>query len=164
MRHKTAFAALVLATAVAGAASAAPTVNVAIGEQLQKKADKYGQRELTYLSSDLQRTIQSMVARRGGDGLENAQFNLVIADAKPNRPTFEQMGDTPGLSMQSIGLGGATVEGSVTYPDGRVVPVKYSYYNHSIVEAIGSTTWTGAGRAFDMFAHRIARGESVQRN
>jgi hypothetical protein len=68
------------------------------------------------------------------------------------------MGDTPGLSMQSIGIGGATVEGSVTYPDGRVVPVKYSYYNHSIVEAVGSTTWTGAGRAFDMFAHRIARG------
>lgn len=157
MRHKIAFAALAVAgAALAGAASAAPTVNIAIGEQLQKKADKYGERELSYLSTDLQRSIQTAAARRGGS-MQDAQFNLVIADAAPNRPTFQQLGDTPGLSMQSIAVGGARIEGSVTYPDGRTVPVKYSWYNHSIYESIGSTTWTGAGRAFDMFAHKVAR-------
>lgn len=157
MRHKIAFAALAVAgAALAGAAVAAPTVNVTIGESLQKKADKYGERELSYLTTDLQRSIQTTAARRGGP-MEGAQFNLVIADATPNRPTFEQLGDTPGLSMHSIGIGGAKIEGSVTYPDGRTVPVTYSWYNHSIYDAIGSTTWTGAGRAFDMFAHKVAR-------
>jgi hypothetical protein len=50
------------------------------------------------------------------------------------------------------------VEGSVTYPDGRVVPVKYSWYNHSLYDAAGSNTWTAAERAFDQAAHRIVRG------
>lgn len=158
MRHKIAFAALLLATgALAGGSLAAPAVDVSIGAGLQKKADKYGQRELTYLSQDLAKSVQSAARRPGGASLDGARFNLVIADAKPNHPTFEQLGDTVGLSSQSFGIGGATVEGTVTYPDGRVVPVKYSRYDHDITEAIGSTTWTGAQRAFDLFAHKVAR-------
>ena len=156
MRRTSAFAVLVLAgVALAGAAAAAPTVDISIGPGLQKKAHKYGPRELTYLSNDLQHTVQAMAQRHGA--LDGARFNLVIADAKPNRPTFQQLGDTIGLSMMSIGVGGATVEGSVTYRDGRVVPVKYSWYNHDITDARGSTTWTAAERAFDMFAYKVAR-------
>jgi hypothetical protein len=158
MRHKIAFAALALAgAALAGAAAAAPTVDVTIGANLQKKAAKYGQRELTYLSQDLAKSVQSAARRNGGASLDGARFNLVISDAKPNHPTFEQLGDTIGLSPLSISIGGATLEGSVTYPDGRVVPVKYSWYDHDIREALGSTTWTGAQRAFDFFAYKVAR-------
>lgn len=157
MRHKLAFAAAAGAIlAMAGAASAAPTVDIAIGKDLQKKSKTYGARELTYLSDDLQRSVQNAAARRG-QSLDGAHLNLTIADATPNRPTFKQLGDTSGLSMRSISIGGATIEGSVTYPDGHTVPVKYSWYNPDIWDARGSTTWTGASRAFDLFALKVAR-------
>lgn len=157
MRHRLAFAALAIAgMALAGAASASPTVDIVIGKDLQKKATTYGPRELTYLADDLQKSVQNASARRG-QSLDGAHLNLVIADAKPNRPTFKQLGDTSGLSMRSIGIGGAAIEGSVTYADGRTVPVKYSWYNPDIRDARGSTTWAGASRAFDLFALKVAR-------
>ncbi len=162
MRRITTFVALVLAgAAVAGAAAAAPTVDVSIGAGLQKKAKTYGEREFNYLSNDLQRSIENAAARSGDPALDGARFNLVIADAQPNRPTFKQLGDTIGLSPRSFGVGGATLEGSVTYPDGRVVPVSYRWYNHDITDARGSTTWTAASRAFDMFAYKVARDGAV---
>jgi hypothetical protein len=49
----------------------------------------------------------------------------------------------------------------VTYPDGRVQPVQYSYYDHDIREAVGSTTWSAAQRAFDMAARKVARDGAV---
>ena len=162
MRHALSLAALAFAAAaVAGAACAAPTVDIAIGQGLQKKAHTYGQRELTYLSQDLAQSIQAMAKRTSDPALDGAKFNLVIADAQPNRPTFQQLGDTVGLSWLSIGIGGASIEGSVTYPDGRVLPVKYSWYDHDITEAIGSNTWTAAERAFDMMAYKVARDGAV---
>ncbi len=141
--------------AFAGAAVAAPTVDVAIGPNLQKKADKYGVREFDYLSRDL----QSSFAR--APELDGATVKLTISEATPNRPTFKQLGDRIGLSMQSIGIGGARIEGTVTYPDGRVQPVEYRYYDHDIRDAVGSTTWTAAQRAFDMAARKVARDGAV---
>jgi hypothetical protein len=154
MRRAAVLSALVL-TAFAGAAVAAPTVDVSIGPNLQKKANKYGAREFDYLSRDLQHTFAHTPA------LDGAMVKLTISEATPNRPTFKQLGDRVGLSMQSIGIGGAKIEGTVTYPDGRVLPVKYSYYDHDIIEAIGSTTWSTAQRAFDLAARKVARDGAV---
>ncbi len=156
MRSAAVLSALVL-TAFAGAAVAAPTVDVAIGPKLQKKADKYGVREFDYLSRDL----QTSMIRAAGPSLDGATVKLVIAEATPNRPTFKELGDRMGLSMQSLGVGGAKIEGTVTYPDGRVLPVQYSYYNYDIIDAVGSTTWTAAQRAFDMAARKVARDGTV---
>lgn len=154
MRPAAVLSALIL-TAFAGGALAAPNVDVVIGPKLQKKADKYGVREFDYLSRDLQRTFVRT------PGLDGATVKLTIAEATPNRPTFKQLGDRIGLSPQSIGIGGAVIEGSVTYPDGRVQPVKYSWYDYDIRDALGSTTWTGAQRAFDMAARKVARDGAV---
>ena len=160
MRKTSAFTAILLAGfAFVGAAMASPTVDITIGAELQKKSKTYGPREITYLSSDLQHSIESMSLRHAA--LQGAQFKLVIVDAKPNRPTFQQLGDTIGLSMFSIGVGGATLDGSVTYPGGRIQPVKYSWYNYNITDAVGSTTWTAAERAFDMFVFKVARDGAV---
>ena len=154
MRYAAVFSARALA-AFASAAVAAPSVDVAIGPTLQKKSNKYGARELDYLRRDLQRSF----ART--DGLDGASVKLVISDATPNRPTFKELGDRVGLSMWSIGVGGAKIEGAVTYPDGRVLPVRYSYYDPDIFWARGSTTWTAAQRAFDLAARKAARDGAV---
>jgi hypothetical protein len=154
MRRVAVVSALAL-LAFAGAAVAAPTVDVAIGPKLEKKADKYGVREFDYLSKDLARSFSR------APELDGATVKLTIAEATPNRPTFKQLGDTIGLSMQSIGIGGAKIEGTVTYPDGRVQPVDYKYYDYDIYDAVGSTTWTAAQRAFDMAARKVVRDGAV---
>lgn len=152
-----AFVTAIALTAFAGAAMAAPTVDVSIGPKLQKKADKYGVREFDYLRKDLQRSF----ART--PGLDGADVKVVISEATPNRPTFKQLGDAVGLSMQSIGIGGAKIEGTVTYPDGRVQPINYSYYDQDIIQASwqGLTTWGTAQRAFDLAARKVARDGAV---
>ena len=64
-------AALTFAAAVAfaGAAAAqAPAVSVAIGPKLQEKADNYGQRELDFLARELQRSVETRLARAGATG------------------------------------------------------------------------------------------------
>lgn len=140
------------ALALAGAAHA-QSVSVAIGPKLQAKADDYGQRELDFLARELQRSVAARVGAAPG------RFELVLVDAKPNRPTFEQLGDRPGLSPQSFGIGGAVIEGAYVAPDGARTPVRYAWYESDITWAQHSTTWSDAERAFDKLGNRLARGQ-----
>ena len=148
--------------ASATAVFAAPaSVNVAIGQKLQAKAAKtYGVRETAFLADDLRASIEKAVARtRVQDG---ARIDLTIVDAVPNRPTFKQLGDTPGLSMQSFGIGGAKIEGTVTGADGTVTPVSYKYYENDIVQASwAASTWSDAQWAFDKLGRKLALGREV---
>lgn len=151
-------AALTLAAALglAGAAAAqAPAVSVTIGPKLQAKAETLGQRELDYLARDLQRSVGTRLARAGQAG----RYELVIVDAKPNRPTFEQLGDKPGLSPMSFGLGGATVEGAFVAPDGSRTPIRYGWYESDLSWAQSASTWSDAETAFDKLGSRLAKGQ-----
>ena len=144
------------ALAVAGAAAAqVPTVSVSIGPKLQEKADNYGQRELDFLARELQRSVETRLARVGATG----RYELVIVDAKPNRPTFEQLGDRPGLSPTSFGIGGATIEGAYIAPDGSRTPIRYRRYDGDIVWAQHTSTWADAESAFNKLGNRLARGQ-----
>lgn len=157
---------LIAAAALLGSASAAlaapPSVSVAVGPELQRKAEKtYGVREIQALAADLQAAVTRAAAR--ARALDDSRVELVLTDAKPNHPTFKQMSDTPGLSLSSFGLGGATIEGRVMRPDGSVTPVNYRWYENDIRWARGRATWTDAENTIDQFAHRLARGEQVAR-
>ena len=88
--------------ASAPALAAPAQVNVTVGPELQEKADKsLGQREVRDLARDLQASIEKRLAKSGA--FDGQRIELVLADARPNRPTFKQMGDRPGLSYQSFG-------------------------------------------------------------
>ena len=153
-------AALISAAAMAfasAAAAQAPAVSVAIGPKLQDKADEYGQRELDFLARDLQAAVEKRAAGAPG------RYELVIVDARPNRPTFEQLGDRPGLSAMSFGVGGATVEGAYIAPDGSRVPISYRWYESDIASARHETTWGDAETAFNKLANRLARGQLYAR-
>lgn len=139
--------------AFAGAAHA-QTVNVSVGPKLQAKAGEYGQRELDFLTRDLQQAVERRVAGAPG------AYELVIVDARPNRPTFEQMGDRPGLSARSFGIGGATIEGAHVAADGSRTPVSFRWYGRDIAWAKGQTTWGDAETAFNRFAVRLADGRA----
>ena len=147
--------------ASATTALAAPaTVSVAIGPELQTKAEKtYGVREVRDLADDLRSSVERSLARTGA--MENTRIELTLVDAKPNRPTFRQLGDTPGLSMESFGIGGATIEGRIVRADGSTAPLAYRWYETDIRQVYGHATWTDANWTFNRFARRLARGEEV---
>jgi len=153
-------AALLASASVALAAPASVTVGV--GPELQKKFDKtYGVREARLLTADLQASVEKSLAKRGV--LDGARIELTLTDVKPNRPTFKQMADTPGLSMESFGIGGASIEGRVVAADGAESPVSYRWYETDIRNSRANWIWSDAEWAFDRFARRLARGEEVAR-
>jgi hypothetical protein len=155
MRALLAAAASGLAIAAAGAAFAQTSnVTVAVGPELQSKADRIGVREIDMLREDLAKQVGRALTRSGAQ-----RADLVLEMATPNRPTFEQLGARPGLSFWSLGVGGASVTGTVTQADGTVQPVSYRWYETDIRQARGSTTWTDAERAFGLLSYRLAKGD-----
>jgi hypothetical protein len=163
MRRLAFFAPLALATALAVPALAQdPTVNVSIGGDLTENAEDLGQRDVDLQLQRLQRVVTRELARRGA--LEGARINLVVTDLKPNRPTFQQAVDRPGLSIiDSVSIGGATVEGEVITADGQRLPVRYSRYSTSIRDVQGYNTWQDAEWAYSRLAANLASGRLVSR-
>ncbi len=162
MRRTLALSAAAVLLSAPAALAAPASVSVTVGPELQKKFDKtYGVREAERLTADLRQSIGSALAKTGAH--DGARIELVLTDVKPNRPTFKQMRDTPGLSMQSFGIGGAAIEGRIVAADGQEQPVKYSWYETDIRQAYGNWIWHDAEWTFDRFARRLARGQEVAR-
>lgn len=153
-------AALLASAAVAQAAPATVSVNVA--PELQHRFDKtYGVREAETLTADLKSSVEKALAKK--PAYDGARLELTLVDVKPNRPTFKQLGDVPGLSMDSFGIGGASIEGKIVEADGRETPVAYHWYETDIREAYGNWVWSDATWTFDRFARKLARGEELAR-
>jgi hypothetical protein len=147
--------------ASASTALAAPaSVSVTVGPELQKKFEKtLGLREADILTKDLQSSVEKSLADKAA--YDGARVELILTDVKPNRPTFKQLGDTPGLSFESFGVGGAAIEGRVVAADGTVSPVDYKWFETDIRQAHYSWVWSDAEWTFDRFARRLARGQEV---
>jgi hypothetical protein len=156
-----ALAAAALFAGASAAHAAPPVVTVTIGPELQEKTDTYGAREVAYLGEKLRASVERSLGRTGA--LEDARVELVLLDAKPNRPTFEQLRDTPGLSMQSFGVGGAEIGGRIVAADGAVQPIAYRWYESDIRQAVGLTTWSDAISAFHRVAAQLAKGRELAR-
>ncbi len=153
-------AALLASAAVANAAPAEVSVN--LGPALQAKAEKdYGVRDVGFVAEELRTTVERQLARN--PSFDGARVELTLIDVKPNRPTFTQLGNTVGLSFQSFGIGGASIEGRVVRADGSERPVAYRWYESDIRWSEGMTTWHDAEWTFDRFARRLARGDELAR-
>lgn len=171
MRRFAFIAPLAVTLAVAGAALAqpgvqpaflAPEVTVTIGADLQDEVAKLGEREVTRQADDLAETVRTRLAREGA--FPGARVNLVLTDLKPNRPTFQQAADRPGLSiMDSISIGGATIEGEIVTAEGERLPVRYSRYSSNLADVRWFNTWQDADQAFDRLASNLVAGRLVSR-
>jgi hypothetical protein len=133
-------------------------VTVTLGPQLALMRSRYGEREIGDLIEVLQRRI-ALAAPKAGF----VRADLVLEDARPNRPTFEQQARITGLSSRSLSLGGAWVTGVLTRADGSTQPLVFSDFETSLDQDRGASTWYDAERAFDRLAGRIARGDVPQR-
>jgi hypothetical protein len=153
---------LLIAGLAAPAAAQEPRVTVWAGGDLIEEAEDLGQRDVDRQLERLQEVVARELGRSGA--LDGAEINLVVTDLKPNRPTFQQASDRPGLSVfDSISIGGATIEGEVVTADGQRLPVRYSRYSTSLTEVHGYSTWQDADRAYDRLAANLASGRLVVR-
>jgi hypothetical protein len=147
-----------LAAGLATAQAAPASVNVVVGPELQAKAERdYGVRDINQLADELRTTVTKRLARTGA--YDGARIELVLADATPNRPTFKQLGDRPGLSERSFGIGGARIAGRVVEADGRVTPVSYRYQATGIADASRAGIWGDADWTIERFASSLGHGK-----
>jgi len=120
----------------------------------------YGQRELDELASRMERKLTSQLEKRGFavSGQAATVLNVVITDADPSSPTFEQMSKNVSLSSRSFALGGAKFEASLTINGQPAGDLSYSWYESDIRHAsYGGGIWTDANRAIDRFAKKTAK-------
>jgi hypothetical protein len=157
-------ATFIAASALAGAAFAdveiavqtvTSSVNLTFGAKAQEAITKtYGAREADVIHDLVTRNLQRELGGKLGSTIE--RVDVVINDIVPNRPTFKQLGDRPGLSFQSYGIGGADVTGKAYDGAGNLVgEVSYDWYG-DIMLADTSWTWTDADRALYQFSRRLA--------
>lgn len=152
----------VLAVAAGPALADPASVSVTIGHDLQEKTRDLGERDVRQQADRLAEVVRRALAR--SSDLDGARIDLVLTDLKPNRPTFEQMADRPGLDPhRSISIGGAAIEGHITTADGQVLPVSYDWYSHNLTDVRGYSTWQDADRAYERLASRLADGRYVSR-
>ncbi len=119
----------------------------------------YGEKDLNRLAERLQDKMESRLAKEGIAVRDDASvvLKIVLTDAKPNRPTFKQLSKEVGLSHQSYGLGGASIEGQIVNASGDVIgDMSYAWYESDIRDAAYSTTWSDAHRAISRFAREAA--------
>lgn len=159
---RAAFAYAVLLLGLAQPALAAPAVSevkISIGPELAKKVDDIGARDFDILIAELRRSVERKTPPRPGGGT----LTLVIEDAKPNRPTPQQLWSKPGLSLESFGVGGARISGEYVDTAGQRTPIAYSWYESDIRWARYGSTWHDAETAFDRLADRLAKAEKAGR-
>jgi hypothetical protein len=137
-------------------AQTAPAVTVGVGQMLAKNTEDFGAREVDGLRKDLGDEITHALKHNPAI----ARVDLVIEDAKPNRPTFDQLSRTIGLSMTSIGVGGARISGTVTMADGSVRPIRYQWYETDLHNDRGASTWFDADKSFGYLADELRNGKA----
>lgn len=140
----------------AAGAEAETSVAVSFAPAFEKKLAKtYGAREAEELSEAIERSV----ALRTRNLQRPVTVAVTVLDAIPNRPTFKQLGDKPGLSLgDSFGIGGARLKGVIRGADGAVLgEVETSWYESDIRNAAYATTWTDARRAIRFFARDVEK-------
>jgi len=156
--------ALVLAGALHAAPAVAGPINLppaAFSEAFQEKlTDDYGEREGAYLREAIERALVRALARVGGQVSPSAgvRIETTIIDARPNRPTFQQLSDQPGLDFgRSISIGGAELHAVLRGADGATLAeVHHRFFEHDIRNVLALTTWGDARRSIDRFARKVA--------
>jgi lipid-binding SYLF domain-containing protein len=114
-------------------------VTVSVDPKLVSEGVKtYGAKEINDLAAYLKQTVEKDLMAKGrfkASEADGAVLQLVLVDAKPNRPTFKQMSDRPGLSMQSYSVGGADIRGEQINADASRVKLGYSWFETDISQA-----------------------------
>ncbi len=118
-------------------------------------ADNYGEREGETLTEEI---IEDLNRAFRKAGVNPARVDVTIVNAKPNRPTMEQLTQRPGLdAFRSISLGGMELVGTAYDADGNIIATQeYGWFENDLRDVVGSGTWTDAKRSSRRFATKLA--------
>ena len=144
-------AALVL---LAAPGALATEINVSYDPDFAEElADNYGEREGEYLTKEVSKDLNRELTKAG---IDVARINVTIINAKPNKPTFKQMGDKPGLDFgRSKSIGGMKLSATAYDSDGTTTgELTYDWYETDLRNA-GLWTWSDANRASGFFARKF---------
>lgn len=149
------------ALALAQNAAAVTLAPVSFSPEFEVKLnEELGVREGEYLTGYIEETVQAALARQGVQlGGNDGAIEIIIVDADPNRPTMQQLRDTPGLDpIRSFSIGGASLRAVVRGANGEVVTeVEHRRYNQTIDEFGGlPNMWSEARNSIRSFARRVA--------
>ena len=127
-------------------------------DALEKIRSDYGEREIEVLSDKLDKILRASLSDLDVDV---EKIEAIIEDVKPNRPTFEQLSDRPGLDgFLSRSLGGATVTAKVYSGSGDLInEYNAKYYSNDLRDVRVSAVWGDATRAFRRIAHKISKSQ-----
>jgi len=120
----------------------------------------YGDRDIERLTERLESKLEKKFAQKGIEVSDTALtvLRITIEDAKPNRPTFNQLSKEPSLSFHSFGNGGAELQAELIAAGGESLgTMSYRYYENDIRDAKFGGTWGDAHRAFGRFASKAAK-------
>lgn len=120
----------------------------------------YGEKDLNRLNEKLSKRLTQGLSKKGIEVSDSAPVTLVVTleDAKPNRPTFEQLSRDPSLSFQSFSIGGAELTGELVDAQGNILgTMDYRWYENDIRDAAFGGTWGDAGIAIRRFANHAAK-------
>lgn len=150
------------ALAFAQSAAAVTVTPVSFSPEFESELNEvYGVREGEVLREHVDDAIAAALARRGvAVGAGGGTIDVMIVSADPNRPTFQQLADEPGLDVRSVSIGGAELRGVIRSANGDVLAeVEHRNYNVSLSDFHGfppSYTWSEARRAIHRFANKVA--------
>ncbi len=149
---------LILSAALLFAAPIAAATEIAVTfspEFTEKLAEDYGAREGDILIEEVTEDIERAFAKAGVDP---ARVTVTIVDARPNRPTMQELRERPGLDyFRTIAIGGARLEGTAYSATGEVLAtLEYDWYETDIRNVIAAGTWSDARRASSRFSRRFA--------
>ena len=121
----------------------------------------YGEKSLNNLAKSLETKMSKRFAKKGIVISDDAPVTMrvTITDVKNNRPTFKQISQEPGLSFQSIAIGGAELNAEFIDQDGTLLgSMHYSYFERDFdISRDFSSVWFDANRGFTLFAKEAAK-------
>lgn len=145
-----------IAAAIAIPAAAAAEISINFSPEFQEILESdYGVKEGEKLSKDVRTDLERELRKAN---IDPASITVTIRDAKPNRPTMQQLSDEPGLDMlRSKSIGGMDLAGVAYDASGNVVgELEYDWYETNI-QMVGATgVWGDANRASSRFARKFA--------
>ena len=150
-----------LIVSLAAAAALAPAayaseISISFSPEFQQKLEQeYGTKEGEKLTREVREDIQRELSKAN---IDPASVQVTILDAKPNRPTMKQLGDTPGLdAMRSKSIGGMDLKGVAYSADGTALAeLEYDWYETNLEMVHAAGVWSDAERASRRFAKKLA--------
>jgi len=122
---------------------------------------EFGQRALEELIEEVYEELNEDFAKAGVSVSEDAPvlLRVTLVDAKPNRPTFNQLSAEPSLSFDSFGIGGAEIEAELIGAGGENLG-KMEYENYPPLDNYGffrGAVWQDANRAISRFSKKATK-------